>query len=108
MPLRNNLDKVIDNHGHKLISLCKSTNHVIANGRFKNDKIGQYTFTPLRGLSVTDYLLVNINCVQLVHDFSILNWNNFSDHAAIHFSFKLNEYAINNKIAIQKITQKLN
>jgi len=58
--LRNNHDKVTDNHGQKLISLCKSTSHVIVNGRFKNDKNGQYTFVSPRGLSVTDYLLVNV------------------------------------------------
>ena len=34
---RKNMDNIVDNNGRKLISLCKSTGHIIANGRLHND-----------------------------------------------------------------------
>jgi len=85
--VRLNADRIIDNYGQKLISLCKSTGHIIANGRFKNDKTGQYTFLSTRGLSVTDYLLINIEHTHILNDFKVLNWNNFSDHAALYYLY---------------------
>lgn len=88
LPIRHNKDHVIDNNGRKLIALCKSTDHIIANGRLFNDKDGNYTFCSSRGLSVTDYLLVNKFNVDSITEFEILNWNNFSDHAALYFSFQ--------------------
>ena len=85
---RRNKDHVIDNNGKKLLSLCKSTNCIIANGRLFQDKEGNYTFCSQRGLSVTDYLLLNINDINAIQNFEILNWTHFSDHAALLFSLK--------------------
>ena len=79
------MDHVIDNNGRKLLSLCKSTNHMI--GRLFNDKDGSFTFCSERGLSVTNYLLTNIFDIDSLKNFKVLDWNNFSDHAALHFSF---------------------
>ena len=70
---RNNQDHTIDNNGQKLISLCKPTDHIIANGRLYNDQDGKYTFCSTRGLSVTDYLLININDIESIHNFAILD-----------------------------------
>ena len=47
---RNNQDHTIDNNGQKLISLCKSTDHIIANGRLYDDQDGKYMFCSTRGL----------------------------------------------------------
>ena len=52
LPLRQNQDTVSDSNGQKLVSLCKSSGHIIANGRLFNDKLGKYTFCSTRGLSV--------------------------------------------------------
>ena len=60
LPERQNQDTVSDKNGERLINLCKSTGHFIANGRLSNDKLGNYTFCSTRGHSVTDYLLINI------------------------------------------------
>ena len=89
---RKNKDHVLDNNGKKLLSLCKSTNHIIANGRLLQDIEGNYTFCFQRGLSVTDYLLLNINDINTLQNFEILNWTHFSDHAAFFFSFKKKMY----------------
>ena len=57
--IQNNDDHVIESNGKKLISTCKATDHITANGRLYGDKYGSYTFCSQRGLSVTDYLLLN-------------------------------------------------
>ena len=88
-PKRNNSDHVIDNNGKKLISMCKATDHIIANGRLHGDKHGNYTFSSQRGLSVTDHLLLNKNDIISLHDFKILEWSHFSDHAAVYFTFNM-------------------
>ena len=60
LPLHQNQDTVSDSNGQKIISLCKSSGYIIGNGRLLNDKLGKYTFCSTRGLSVTDYLLIDI------------------------------------------------
>ena len=87
LPVRQNKDHVIDHNGQKLISLCKATEHIIANGRLHKDREGNFTFCSSRGLSVTDYLLCRISDIDSISNFEILNWNEFSDHAPIYFTF---------------------
>ena len=87
LPIRKNQDTTADSNGQKLISLCKSTCNIIANGRLFNDTQGHFTFSSMRGLSVTYYLLLNIFDLDSIHDFNILNWTTFSDHAGLHFTF---------------------
>ena len=87
LPERQKQDHVTDINGQRLITLCKSTSHIIANGRLLNDRLGNFTFCSTRGLSVTDYLLLNIFDIDSINNFEILNWNSFSDHAALHFTF---------------------
>ena len=106
-PKRNNSDHVIDNNGKKLISMCKATDHIIANGRLHGDKNGNYTFSSQRGLSVTDYLLLNKNDIISLHDFKILEWSPFSDHAAVYFTFNMkcinNENSTSNCLSDQRL-----
>ena len=87
LPMRQTQDTVSDSYGQKMISLCKSSGHIIANGRLLNDKLGKFTFCSTRGLSVSDYLLIDIFDIDSINNFEILNWNTFSDHAALQFSF---------------------
>ena len=84
---RNNKDHVVDSNCHKLLNLCKSTDHVIANGRLYQDQDGEFTFCCQRGLSVTDYLLIHLFDVNTLKNFEILKWNNFSDYAALIVCF---------------------
>ena len=85
--MRRNKDHVIDNNGKKLVALCKVTDHIIANGRLCNDLDGNYTFISVRCSRVTNYLILNKYDINLVHDFKILDFSNFSDHAPIYFIF---------------------
>lgn len=106
-PIRNNCDHVVDINGKKLISMCKSTDHIIANGRLHGDKNGNYTFSSQRGLSVTDYLLLNKNDIISLHDFKISEWSHFSDHATVYFTFNMknihNDDSTSNYISEQKL-----
>ena len=87
---RSNEDHIVDENGRRLLNLCKTTGHAITNGRLHKDRgIGKFTFCSSRGLSVTDYLLAEIDSIETINDFEILNWSSFSDHAPIYFSFKL-------------------
>lgn len=88
--IRNNPDKVIDCNGKRLINLCRATNHIIVNGRLNKEQDNQFTFVSNRGLSITDYLIINANYVDNINEFQILNWQNFSDHAGVYFSLKCN------------------
>ena len=45
----------------------------------------------VRGSSVTDYLILNKFSIKLLHDFKILDFSNFSDHAPVYFAFLIND-----------------
>ena len=90
------------------ISMSKTTDHIIANGRLHSDKNGNYTFSSQRGLSVTDYLLLSKNDIISLHDFKILEWSHFSDHAAVYFTFYMqcinDENSSSNCLSDQRLT----
>ena len=98
--IRRNKDHVYDNNGRKLVNLCRSTDHIIANGRLYNDLDGNYTFTSARGSSVTDYLILSKYDTNTIYDFRILDFSHFSDHAPIFFSILTK--------TVQKGQQKMN
>lgn len=52
LPVRINPDKVVNEYGSKLLSLCKSSGLRILNGRHKHALDRDYTFCGARGLSV--------------------------------------------------------
>ena len=88
IPLRVNCGHLVDSNGRKLISLCKSRKHVIANGRLHKDEQGNFTFCSSRGLSVTEYWLLNVKEVQALSNFDILDFNEFRALAILLYSFK--------------------
>ena len=106
-PVRKNEDKVIDSYGRKLINLCKTTDHAIANGRLCSDQNGNFTFCSIRGLSVTDYLLTHKFNLDSLHSFQILDYSNFSDHAPIYFTFLRKPTAKQNKSSADVFEQKI-
>ena len=84
---RVNKDNVVDSYGRRLLSFCKITDLIIANGRLGEDSgLGQYTFVSHNGLSVVDYLLCSFADTHCISNFSILCCNEFSDHSPVYFS----------------------
>ena len=84
---RVNKDNVVDSYGRRLLSFCKITDLIIANGRLGEDSgLGQYTFVSHNGLSVVDYLLCSFADTHCISNFCILCCNEFSDHSPVYFS----------------------
>ena len=55
IPPRTNKDKILDQHGRRLLDLCKCSNFVSANGRLGDDfSVGVYTFCYSQGMSTVD------------------------------------------------------
>ena len=88
VPPRTNKDKILDQHGRRLLDLCKSTNFIIANGRLCDDfSVGEYTFCSTQGMSTLDYVLLESTDLYSLSNFQVLPLNEFSDHAPLFFSF---------------------
>ena len=82
---RASLDKNVNSHGHKFLDLCKATGLRIANGRLGTDSEGSHTFCKMHGSSVIDYLLLKECEFSRIHNFSVENFNEWSDHAPLTF-----------------------
>ena len=69
-------------------TLNKLVIYSITNGRTNSDAgIGQFTFCSSRGQNVTDYLLISPSDIIHIHNFSIHEWSEFSDHAALRKTY---------------------
>ena len=86
--VRASVDCTFNSHGVKLLDLCKSTCLRIVNGRVGNSC--KHTFYSNNGSSVIDYLLANEYSFSSISDFIVHDFNEFSDHAPLHFSLLCN------------------
>ena len=92
---RSSKDPKKNNHGFKIIDLCKNNNLSILNGRFGEDKnVGAMTF---RGLSVIDYAMASSQGIKFAQNFKITDVDSlFSDrHALLSLDIRTNATAPN-------------
>jgi hypothetical protein len=82
-------DLTSNHFGDSLLDLCKATNQRIVNGRWPGDR-GNFTCLTHNGASVVDYLLTCLDNFNLLENFSVGEFNAFSNHAPLSFSFKIN------------------
>lgn len=83
---RNARDNKRNNHGYRLVNICKNNNIIILNGRTCNDKQhGKLTF---RNTSTLDYVISSIPLFNKINTFNITELDElFSDgHSLIEFS----------------------
>jgi hypothetical protein len=82
---RRNCDKhKVDNHGQKLLSLCKSSDLRILNGRIFGDSIGHVTCYSHNGLpSTIDYVLASEGLFPMIESFHVHNPSPFSIHCVL-------------------------
>ena len=80
---RENMDKIMNGHGHNLLRLVKMSSLLILNGRSEGDKSGKFTFCNHRGSSTIDYAIVSRDVLPLYKDFKVSDFTLFSDHAPI-------------------------
>ena len=84
VPARVNRDLVVDVYRRRLLGLCRMTGLVIANGRLSHDaSSGEFTFCSQQGQSTVDYLLSSYEDLTRLHDFKIMPFESFSDHARL-------------------------
>jgi len=86
--VRASVDSSLNCHGVRLLDLCKSTSLRIVNGRVGNSC--KQTFYSNNGTSVIDYLLTKECSFSNISDFTVHDFNEFSDHAPLHFSLLCN------------------
>ncbi len=55
-----------NNHGKRLIELCKNCNLRILNGQTKGDSLGQPTFHKKYGSSTIDYVICNTKLMIII------------------------------------------
>ena len=85
-PRRLTVDKKVNLHGKKLISLCKTTGFQIQNGRNNPTETNMFTCFRHNGQSTVDYLLSKKENAHLLKEFRINPRTIDSDHCAITFS----------------------
>jgi len=84
-PPRASMDTGTNAHGLRLLDLCKATSMRIANGRLDGDLSGSFTYMNTNGASVIDYLLIPEHDFNIIKDFKVKSFNEWSDHAPLFF-----------------------
>ena len=80
---RNSFDNEVNNHGKRLLEICKSADLRILNGRVSGDSLGRATFHGRNGISVIDYALCDQDLFLNVSNFIVKQPNPLSDHSPI-------------------------
>ena len=80
---RNSFDNELNNHGKRLLELCRSADLRILNGRVSGDSLGRATFRGRNGTSVVDYSICDQDLFQHVANFIVKEPSCLSDHSPI-------------------------
>ena len=59
LPIRNNVDEIINEQGQNLLDFCNGSKLCILNGRLMDDAVGYKTFYGPRGSGSINYILVS-------------------------------------------------
>lgn len=78
---RNSFDNTVNKHGKWLLDLCRTFDLGILNGRTKGDTFGQITSHNRNGVSVVDYIVVDLELLPLVQSFVVRPPNYLSHHS---------------------------
>lgn len=82
----------MNSHGHVIISLCKSAQLIILNGRSRNDKTGKVTISNSRETSLQDYVLTEDALLRTkTCNFSVVDFNLDFDYAPNYPTVKTKE-----------------
>ena len=86
---RASLDHVCNARGNRLLELCKASSYRVVNGRLGSDcGTGGFTYYSTQACTTIDYLLSKECDFYMVNDFSIKEFNMYSDHAPLQFAIK--------------------
>ena len=101
---RSSQDRHVNGHGRKLVTLLNNYNLLVANGRVCGDSSGKVTCCQWNGLSVVDMLIMQRTIFHRLNYFKVENFDWYSDHALISFSFRVK---IDNHNTIPKYWKKI-
>lgn len=91
---RSSMDRGTNRFGDLLLDLCKSVNLRIVNGRLHKDQsVGRVTCYTHNGESLVDYVLTERSNFDMISDFQVSEFNEYSNHAPISVSLKTNTIA---------------
>ena len=76
-------DNELNNHGKRLLEICRSADLRILNGRVSGDSSGRATFHERNGTSVVDYAICDENIFPTVARFVVKEPSFFSDHSPV-------------------------
>ena len=80
---RNSYDNELNNHGKRLLEICKSADLKILNGSVCGDILGRATFHGRNGISVIDYAICDQETFSNVANFVVKQPCSLSYHSSI-------------------------
>ena len=98
---RNSYDNEINNHGKRLLDICKSAELKILNGRVWGDTLGRPTFHGRNGISVIDYAICDQDLFSNVSNFVVSQPCSISDHSSIITSININTTIVEPESSIE-------
>ena len=88
LPQRNSFDNTINNHGKRLLEICKHFDLRILNGRTNGDTLGPPTYHGRNGTSVVDYIICDQDIFSDIDHFIVKQPSYLSDHSQVVGWFK--------------------
>ena len=80
---RNSFDNELNNHGKRLLEICRSADLRILNGRTSGDSLGRPTFHCKSGVSIVDYAICDQDLFRHIANFIVREPLSLSDHTPI-------------------------
>ena len=80
---RNSFDNELNNHGKRLLEICRSADLRILNGRTSGDSLGGPTFHGKSGVSIVDYAICDQDLFRRIANFIVREPLSLSDHSPI-------------------------
>ena len=82
-PQRHSFDNELNNHGKRLLEICRSADLTIMNGRSHGDSLGRLTFHGKSGVSVVDHAICDQDLFPSIANFVVREPSSLSDHSPI-------------------------
>lgn len=70
MEYKNEKDKIVNSKGREFVRLVGKIGGYILNGMDLEDRNGEFTFVYARGNTMIDYIVVNVNYMEIANSFT--------------------------------------
>ena len=86
---RKSFDNDLNNHGKRLLEICRSADLRILNGTINGDSLGRPSFHDKSGISVIDYSICDQDLLRNITSFIVKEPTSLSDHSPIKHGLRL-------------------